>query len=341
MKTLSEQVDFAMKLTALAVLVALVALPGMAADTPLPALLVLNKGGSLAIVDPATNKVVGRVPTGPAPHEVAVSDDGRLAFTSNYGEFDPEHEGRTISVIGLASQKELRRVELGPLHRPHGLAFAGGELYFTVEMSKLIARYDPEADRIDWYMGTGQNRTHMIEVSKDRKTIYTSNVDSGTISIFDKTEGPDRWTQTIVPAGEGPEGFDVTPDGKQLWAAGSGDGLIHMIDLGTRKEAGTIDIRTKRSNRLRFTPDGKLALVSDLGTGDVVIVDVVSRSERKRIHVGTNVAGILIPPDGRRAYVACTADNQVAIVDLQTFAVAGRIQTGKGPDGMAWVAARK
>jgi YVTN family beta-propeller protein len=311
----------------------------IAAETPSPALLVLNKGGSLAIVDPATNKVVGRVPTGAVPHEVAVSEDGRLAFTSNYGDAGADNEGRTISVIGLASQKELRRVELGPLHRPHGLAFAGGELYFTVEMSKLIARYDPQADRVDWYMGTGQNRTHMIEVSKDRKTIYTSNVDSGTISIFDKTEGPDRWVQTVVPAGKGPEGFDVTPDGKQLWAAGSGDGLIHMIDLGMRKETGTIDIRTKRSNRLRFTPDGAMALISDLAAGDVVVVDVASRKERKRVHVGTNVAGILIRPDGKQAYVACTGDNQVAILDLQTFGVTGRIQTGKGPDGMAWVVA--
>jgi YVTN family beta-propeller protein len=73
----------------------------------------------------------------------------------------------------------------------------------------------------------------------------------------------------------------------------------------------------------------------------LVIVDVASHSERKRVHLGTSVAGILIPPDGQRAYVACTADNQVAIVDLQTFAVTARIQTGKGPDGMAWVAARK
>src|SRR5262249_11769189 len=162
------------------------------------------------------------------------------AFTSNYGDAGPENEGRTISVIGLASQKELRRVGLGALHRPHGLGFAGGEPYFTVSMSKLVAGYDPEADRVEWGTGTRTNRTHMIEVSKDRKTIYTSNVDSGTISIFDKTEGPDRWTQTVVPAGKGPEGFDVTPDGKQLWAAGSGDGLIHIIDLASRKETGSI-----------------------------------------------------------------------------------------------------
>jgi hypothetical protein len=38
------------------------------ADTPSPALLVVNKEGSLAIVDPASNAVVATVRTGDGPH---------------------------------------------------------------------------------------------------------------------------------------------------------------------------------------------------------------------------------------------------------------------------------
>ena len=46
-------------------------------QTPRPALLVLDKDDSkLAIVDPASLKVVARVPAGDDPHEVVVSDDG-------------------------------------------------------------------------------------------------------------------------------------------------------------------------------------------------------------------------------------------------------------------------
>src|SRR5438477_8734759 len=72
-----------------------------AAETPSPALLVLNKEeNTLAIVDPATRRVVGRVPTGEAPHEVAVSADGRLAFVANYGS---QNAGNTISVIDLVA----------------------------------------------------------------------------------------------------------------------------------------------------------------------------------------------------------------------------------------------
>ena len=51
-----------------------------------PALLVLEKSDdTLAIVDPASLQVVARVPAGQDPHEVIASDDGKLAYISNYG----------------------------------------------------------------------------------------------------------------------------------------------------------------------------------------------------------------------------------------------------------------
>ena len=49
---------------------------------PSPALLVLNKEGSLAIVEPATRKVVGHVQTGESPHEVVASTDRMEASLS-------------------------------------------------------------------------------------------------------------------------------------------------------------------------------------------------------------------------------------------------------------------
>lgn len=316
------------------------AAPAIWAETPSPALLVLNKEGSLAIVNPATGAVTGRVPTGEDPHEVAASSDGKLAFTSNYGSARPGSEGHTISVIDLAAQKEIHRFDLTPLKRPHGLYFADGKLYFTVEANKAIGRYDPATNKVDWVLGTGQNTTHMVHLSKDRSRIFTSNIGSNSISIFERTEGGrDQWNQFVVAVGKGPEGFDVTPDEKQLWAADSGDGHVSVIDISSKKVVRTIDAHTKRSNRLKFTPDGNLALISDLNTGDLVILDGHTGAERKRMNLGHGLAGILITPDGSRAYVAATSDNNVAVVNLKTLKVDGRLQTGKGPDGMAWVEA--
>jgi len=304
-----------------------------AAQVPSPALLVLNKEGSLAIMDPASRKVLATVRTGDTPHEVVASDDGKLAFVANYGGSTP---GNNISVIDLAARKELRRVDLGALRRPHGLAFAGGKLYFTAEVNQAIARYDPAANQIDWLLGTGQPTTHMIMVNSDLNRIYTANIGGDSISIIEAA-GVQNWRQTVVPVGKGPEGFDISPDGKQLWAANSRDGSVSIIDLYQKRVVRNFGVATKRSNRLKFTPDGRLVLISDLDAGELLVLDRQTLKELKRIKLGHQPAGILITPDSARAYVAITGDNEVAEIDLKGLELAARLKPGTGPDGMAWI----
>ena len=307
-------------------------LPAMA--QPASRLVVLNKeDATLVVVDTATGRVLGRIPVGEAPHEAAVSADGKLAFAANYGAQTP---GSSISVVDLSAMKEVRRVDVSPMRRPHGLFFHDGKLYFTAETNRAIARYDPAADKIDWLMGTGLSGTHMIWVSPDGSRIATANIGSNAIAIFDR--GPNQqWNLTVVPVGRGPEGFDVSPDGRELWAAHSQDGGISIIDLAARKVTSTFAAQTKRSNRLKFTPDGKHVLISDLDSGDLVVVDTATHQIARRIALGKSPEGILIDPDGSRAFVAVTGENYIAVVDLTAWSVKGRIEPGKGPDGMALV----
>jgi YVTN family beta-propeller protein len=305
------------------------------AQTPSPALLVLEKSDEkLAIVDPATLKVVGRVPSGSAPHEVVVSDDGKFAYISNYA--DRQGEKKTISVVDLMAQKAMAPIELGALRAPHGLAFAGGEVYFTAEANKVIGRYDPAAQQVDWVLGTGQNVTHMIAVSKDQQTIFTANIGSNTICEIEAGGGRNGWSVTAISVGKGPEGFDVSPDGKEVWAANSGDGSVSIIDVAGKKVTATLDLKTNRSNRLKFTPDRKLVLITDDGGAGLVIIEAASRKVRTRLKLGRGPEGIVVQPDDLKAYVALSGENAVAVIDLRTFEVTGKIAMGNGPDGLAW-----
>ena len=309
-----------------------------AAQSPMQRLIVLNKeDATLVTVDPASGRVLGRVSTGEAPHEVAVSTDGRFAFAANYGAQTP---GSSISVIDLQAMKELRRVDVSPLHRPHGLFFRGGKLYFTAETNRALARYDPASNTVDWILGTGQAGTHMVWVSEDESRLYTCNIGSDSITAIERGQNPQAWNETIIAVGKGPEGFDVSPDGRQLWAAHSRDGAVSVIDLATKKVTQTIDLQTKRSNRLKFTPDGRLVLISDLDAGQLVVIDAATRKEIKRISLGRSPEGILVQREGTTAYVAVNGDNYIAVVDLKTLSVTGRLEPGRGPDGMAWAVLR-
>jgi len=332
------------------ILPALLSAAGLASaeSTPSISLLVLSKGNlTLSIVDPSNLHVIAHMPSGPDPHEVIASSDGRLAYVSNYG------VNNFITVVDLTEQKTLPAIDLGPLHSPHGLAYVGGKLWFTAEGAKVIGSYDPAAKKVDWIMGTGQNRTHMLYVFDDLKRIITSNVASATMTFLDKGNaaagrgpGPGRgnpqgdWDQTVVAVGRGAEGFAVAPGGKELWAANAQDGTISIVDIASKRVTQTLAADVMGANRLKFTPDGKLVLVSTLNGPDVSVFDAATRNVVKRVKVGRGAAGILMQADGARAFIGCTPDDYVAIIDLKSLTVTGHVDAGKQPDGLAWAVRR-
>jgi YVTN family beta-propeller protein len=312
------------------------------ADTPRESLLVLSKADhTLAIVDPATLQVIGKAPVGDDPHEVIASSDGHMAYVSNYG----GGTNHTLAQIDLAGQKALGSIELGALRGPHGLIFTGGKVWFTAEAAKAIGRYDPASKTVDWILGTGQNRTHMLWVSEDEKRVFTTNVSSGTVSIIEQAVRPGPrggvdWNETVVAVGRGAEGFDISPDGQQLWTANAQDGTVSIIDIASKKVVETLQANVHGANRLKFTPDGKLVFISCLSGAGLAILDAGTRKEVKRLDVGKGAAGIQMQPDGSRAFVACTPSGYVAVVDLRTLAISGHIDAGPQPDGLAWAVKR-
>jgi YVTN family beta-propeller protein len=79
--------------------------------------------------------------------------------------------------------------------------------------------------------------------------------------------------------------------------------------------------------------------MSDLRGNELFILDAAARKEIKRLDMGagaTQMAGILIEPDGSRAFVSVGSKNFVAVIDTRTLTMTGRIESGPGPDGLAW-----
>jgi YVTN family beta-propeller protein len=332
-------------------------------------LLALSKQDhTLAIVDPASLHVLAWIPVGDDPHEVIASTDGRTAYVSNFG-FGAFH---TLTVIDLVGQKPAGVIDLGALRGPHGLTFEQGKVWFTAEAAKAIGSYDPATGKIDWIMGTGQNRTHMLYVFPGGKRILTTNVNSATVTILEKTEGrvgepppgfgppsgaggsqPGRegspgaqrppgpppappggdWQLTVIPVGRGSEGFDVSPDRKEAWVANARDGTVSVIDIAGEKVVATLAANVPGANRLKFTPDGKQVLIT--AGSALVVLDAATRNEVKRLATIHGSGGIQMQPDGARAYVACSPDGYVAVIDLKTLEMVGHVDVA-GPDGLAW-----
>ncbi len=298
-------------------------------------ILILNKAeATMVIVDAGTLEIVAKVPTGDFPHEVAVSDDGRTAYVANYGAQTPNN---SISVIDVPSRKEVKRIDLGGFFRPHGISFLGGKVYFTSEMSRSVARYDPASDKIDWVMGTGQTATHMLVITPDSGKLFTANIASNTVTSINLKGPPNPANIKQIAVGSQPEAIDVSPDGKELWVGQNGDGKISIIDPATDQVKESITVG-KVPIRLKFTPDGKYVLVSDADAGELVVVDAASRKEVKRVAVGGVPVGILVQPDGKKAYVALTQLDTVKVFDLGPMEFIKDLKPGDNPDGLGWAA---
>jgi YVTN family beta-propeller protein len=302
-------------------------------QTAKPVLVALNKADStMAIIDPAEMKVIAKVPTGDGPHEVVLSSDGKTAFVANYGAQQP---GSSISVIDVASGKELRRFDTAPLMRPHGLQMIGGKLYFTAEVNRVFARYDPAANKIDWLMGTGQNGSHMVVGTSDQKKFYTANIGSDSVTAFEFQNVPPAGSRvTHVAIGKQPEAIDLSPDGKEVWAGLNAEGAIDVVDTATNKFKEKIAIGG-RPYRVRFTPDGRYVVNSMVASKELLVIDAATKKEIKRIKLESVPLGIVFSANGKIAFVSVVEPDAVLKIDLETGQVLGRVDTGKGPDGIA------
>lgn len=182
---------------------------------------------SVAVVAP--DGQVTSIATGASgSHMVAVAPDARLAYVANIG-------SGSVSVLDLRAGRKLRDIAVGG--KPEGLSLARGgtelwvgdlsaprvQVYATASGEKLAeVVIDPVAIR--------------VATSPDGKTIATSNVASGTVSLIDVAGR--KLLRTLAVSGS-KEAGQVTilfsPDGKRLYAAETGRDQIAEIDIASGK----------------------------------------------------------------------------------------------------------
>ena len=193
-------------------------------------LLVVRKtDNAVDFMDPGSGLRLASVLTGNAPHEISVSPDGKRAVVSNYG--TREHPGSTLSIVDLEQPQEVKRIDLAPHTRPHGVAwFAADRIAVTTEGSRHVLLVDPASGRVVSAIETAQETSHMVVVSADARRAYVTNIGSGTTTAINLVAG--RKLEDIA-TGAGSEALALTPDGRELWVAARADGHIAVIDTAT------------------------------------------------------------------------------------------------------------
>ena len=294
-----------------------------------PLLLIGNKGeDSLSFVDLGTGRELKRLETGRAPHEIALSPDGKLAAVVAYG-------GTSIDLFDVARRERVGSVDLAANARPHGLVWlSDGRIVATAEGRKALMVVAPDRRSVR-EIATGQDGTHMVAVSRDGRRAYTANMGSGTVSVIDLIAGAKL---RDVPAGGQPEGIALSPDGRRLWVADRQGDSLRVFDTAEMRVLATL--RTGRTPiRVLLSPDGRTAVTSNYGDGTLSLFDARTLRATRTVPVSADAKSqqvtLLFAPDGRRLYVAQTGLDRVAEVDLRAGRVLRHLPAGKAGDGLA------
>lgn len=303
----------------------------LAAASPAAAqtLLIGNKGeDTVSFVDLASGQERARAETAHMPHEIAISPDGKQAAVVAYG-------GTTIDIFDVRTTKRIKRIELAPNAAPHGLVWVDAHrIVATAEKSKSIVIVDPVTGAVR-SVATGQNGSHMVEVSRKGDRAYVANIASGTVSVIDLKAGA---KVADIAVGGMPEGIALTHDGRALWVGDLGKPHVRIVDTATLQTVATLPTDPV-AIRIAISPDGRTAVTSNVQSGTLSLFDVATRKPLRTIKVSgekeASQVTILFSRDGKRLYVAETGRDRIAEVDMASGTVLRRIVAGRNGDGLA------
>jgi len=317
---------------------ALLIFPSIGASSQ--SLVITNKNESTAsIITLSDGKTVATLPTGNAPHEVAVSRDGKWAIATDYGAAGPG--GTTLTLIDVAGRRVAKTITFGGHVRPHGAAFLPDNrtVAVTAERGGALVMIDVVTGAVTSEEPTGQMMGHMVSLSPDSKTAYLANIQPGTLSIVDLAGDKPAVT---VKVGTMTEAIATAPDGKTVWLGSNNTGKVYVVDVA--KQAVIDSVQTSGfPYRIGFTPDNRTAIVTNPMSNEVWLIDAQTREKKQRVVAeapgggSAGPFGLIVSPKGDKAWITMNGSGHVAELDIAKGVFTRWMPTGAGPDGIGYV----
>ena len=297
-----------------------------------------QQSDTITLIDLETMEAYRHVKVVAAPHEAAVSPDGRSVLVTNYNRKDVGPQ-QSLSLIALPSGDVIKTIDIGEYRAPHDVRWVDdNSVVVTAEVSQALLLVNTATGAIERVFKTDAGVSHMLALSTDRSRLYCSNMRAGSVSAFDFKTG-----QKIkdVQTGKECEGVGVTPDGRWVWAGNRAEDTISIIDTRSFEVVKRI-ASPGFPYRVQFTPDGKLALIPHANASSLVVADVATQAIVKSIPLGLtkvekpSTAGVFPHPDNRHAFVTVRNDNSMLVLDLVSGATLARVEVQSSPDGVSY-----
>ncbi|WP_428099554.1 quinoprotein dehydrogenase-associated putative ABC transporter substrate-binding protein [Candidatus Rariloculus sp.] len=278
------------------------------AEAPAELVYVTNEdAGTISIISPATQTVIGEVQVGTRPRGVEVSGDGNLVYVALSGspKCPPTMPDEECARLDVDKSKD-------------GIGVIDARRGTVIEV--LPGGSDPEEFDVD-AAGT---------------RLYVSNEDADQLSVVDLTTGEVLHT---VEVGSEPEGVRLRPDGETVYVTSESDHAVTVVDARSAEVLGTITVGWRPRDSI-FSADSARAYVSAEHGSSVAVVDVATSSVLETIALppGSLPMGLVLSPDEQRLYVANGRARTVSVIELETSEVVAQVEVGARPWGVGLTA---
>jgi YVTN family beta-propeller protein len=312
-------------------------------------------GDTIHIIDPATNKVVGKIDGMEATHGIAVAPDGSRIYIS-------EESHNTLTVIDGKTLKVTKTIPLSGNPNLVDITPDGRYLYVAIaltyddvsDLPRVKANPTGGVDVIDTQSLTNiktiamTGGVHDLNMTPDGKYVIVGNARGGkanVMSVVDTKTNDVAWTMPMNPA-PSPMAVSKKPDGStdKIYAQDGSLNGFHVVDFATRKIVNTVklpDITDNAQNPygppaashgLWVTSDQKTLLVASRFNSALYSYSLPDLKFQGVATLGGKGAGWLtVTPDNKTAYVANEHTNDVSAVDIATMKEVARIPVGFAP----------
>src|SRR2546428_3620354 len=287
--------------------------------------IVVNRDSSdVAVIDPATDTIIKRIPLGTYTnaHMAMLNHDGKKLLISGTGR-------DRFLVVDLMTGQVEHTVATGkaPEHfdvSPDGRhAFVGNIEDSTVSM--IDVHEGRELQRL-----TGFYEPHGFSVLPDGSKVYVSSLGAHEVAVLDATSGrmlkrlaigdvgrvaardPQRYLSSI----KGIVNPTLTKDGAFAYASDSDAGVVAIIDTKTDKIVKTLKLG-HHPWRAYNSPDGRWMLVPNNGDSTVSVIDTTSQKIVAQLTAGSDMTGINYALEGSQAYVISRGDSTVYVFGIK------------------------
>jgi YVTN family beta-propeller protein len=292
-------------------------------------------GDEAHVIDPATNKVVLRIPDLEAAHGVGFSPDGaRTYFTVEADSTVKAADTRTGKILwsvklsghpnNITVSKDGRRVFAA-------ISQAPGAIDVIDTAAVILIKSIP--------VNGGQ---HNVYITPDGKHVVGGSIGTNVLSVIDAQTLEKVW-ELKMDSGIRPMTIEAAPDGStsRIFLQLSNFHGFVAVDFKQRKEAARVEFPKEPVNGrahsgtpnhgIGVSPDGKFLVANSHILEGVFIYSLPDLKYQGYVRTGHVPDWLTFTPDSRMVYVANAGDNSVSAVDIIARKEVARIPVGEVP----------